>query len=367
MIWYFLFTLIAVTLIIMASLILYKVRESRRNKQQLKLTNNWRTYFDDYFETEQTINLVMEESAFKRLHSIEELIAFFAGGAAYHHSPLLEEREQFRQLIRSNKKDWIQLGQTYRKKKLIEKAYFAYICEQLRINDPKEYDELTELMISFALEPSINSRENALKALFAFGNIEAVVEVFKRLSKTTHTHHRKLVTDGLLEFKGDQKALAESLYDNFGVFSANYQVAMIDFFRLSDAPLSDKLITLLKQGTEDKEVLCAVLRYYEKYPVQAYKETILSYLTQTFDENWECVSTAAAVLSKYPGEDTLQALKVALSSKYWYVRLNAARSIAELGVSEECVMDILDGQDAYAKEQLVYQMASTRERLVQNG
>ncbi|WP_225744444.1 HEAT repeat domain-containing protein [Marinilactibacillus sp. Marseille-P9653] len=187
------------------------------------------------------------------------------------------------------------------------------------------------------------------------------------MSKTAHTHHRKLVTDGLLEFKGDQEVLAEALYDNFSAFNANYQAAMVDFFRLSDAPLSDKLITLLKQGTKDKDVLCAVLRYYEKHPVHAYKETILSYLTQTFDENWECVSTAAAVLSQYPGEDTLQALEVALSSQYWYVRLNAARSIAELGVSEDCVMDILDGQDAYAKEQLVYQMASTRERLVQNG
>ncbi|WP_225744445.1 hypothetical protein [Marinilactibacillus sp. Marseille-P9653] len=147
MIWYFLFTLIAVTLIIMASLILYRVRESRRSKQQLKLTNNWKMYFDDRFATEQSRNVVMEEATFKRLQSIEELIAFFAGGAAYHHSPLLEEREQFRQLIRSNKKDWIQLGQAYGKKKLIEKAYFAYICEQLRINEPKEYDELTELMV----------------------------------------------------------------------------------------------------------------------------------------------------------------------------------------------------------------------------
>ena len=50
------------------------------------------------------------------------------------------------------------------------------------------------------------------------------------------------------------------------------------------------------------------------------------------------------------------ALKSALKSKYWYVRLNAARSIAELDVEKDKLMDILDGEDLYAKEQLLYQI-----------
>lgn len=87
-----------------------------------------------------------------------------------------------------------------------------------------------------------------------------------------------------------------------------------------------------------------------------YKDIILSYLTTPNYEDWECISSAASALGKYPGEDTIIALKSALKSKYWYVRLNAARSIAELDVEKDKLMDILDGEDLYAKEQLMYQL-----------
>lgn len=351
----------------MVSISLYKINQKRKDKKHLKLTNRWKVYFDSILTNENSESLMMQQKYYKKLHSNEELMAFFAASLEYNLSVQIKVRVKFRQFIRENKSFWVSLGHVYGEKRTIAKAYFAYICEELCINNPEEYDEMSKIMLEYALEPSIYCRENALKALYAFGNIDAVVEVFIKLSRNNNIHHRKLVTDGLLEFKGDHTALAESLYDHFDKFNPEYQVAMIDFFRFSGEQLKNKLIKLLKQGDADKDIVCAILRYYQKYPVQECRDTILSYLTIPNDEDWECASTAALVLGKYPGEDTIHALKSALSSKYWYVRLNAARSIAELGVAEDKLMDILQGQDFYAKEQLNYHITNRKEIRLQNG
>lgn len=350
----------------MLSISLYKINQKRKDKKHFKLTNRWRVYFDSFLTNENPESLTMQQKYYKKLHSTEELMAFFEASLKYINSDQIKVAEKFRQFLRDNKRYWVSLGHVYGKKGSISKAYFAFICEQLCINNPEEYDEITKIMLEYALEPSIYCRENALKALYAFGNIDAVVEVFIKLSRNNVIHHRKLVTDGLLEFKGNSVALAESLYDHFDKFNPEYQVAIIDFFRFSGERLKNKLIKLLKQRATDKEIVCALLRYYRKYPVQEYKDTILSYLTIPNDEEWESVSTAALALGKYPGEDTIHALKSALTSKYWYVRLNAARSIAKLGVEEDKLMDILQGQDFYAKEQLIYHITNRKEKRIQN-
>lgn len=363
---YFLLIFIVLTFTMMISITLYEINKKRKEKKHSKMTNKWRAYLDSLLTNEDLEILTMQPKYYEKLHSSEELIAFLAASREYNHSPNTEN-DKFRQFIHENKNHWISLGGVYGKKRSIAKAYFAYVCEQLGINNSDENDEMTKIMMEYALEPSIYCRENALKALYAFGNIDAVVEVFIKLSKNNRIHHRKLVTDGLLEFKGNQTDLAESLYHHFDKFNPEYQVAMIDFFRFSGKQLKKKLIELLKQKNVDKDIICATLRYYHKYPHQEYKRTILSYLHASADEEWECVSTAALTLGKYPGEDTIYALKSVLTSKYWYVRLNAARSIAELGVEEDKLTDVLQGEDFYAKEQLIYHITNRKETRLQDA
>lgn len=364
---YFLLIFIVLTFTIMISISLYEINKKRKEKKHSNMTNKWRTYFHLSLTNKNLETLKMQQKYYKKLHSSEEMIAFLAASLEYNYSVQNVGNDKFRQFISENKNYWIGLGRVYGKKKPIAKAYFAFVCEQLCINDPDENDEMTKIMMEYALEPSIYCRENALKALYAFGNIDAVVEVFIMLSKNNSIHHRKLVTDGLLEFKGNQTELAESLYNNFDKFNPEYQVAMIDFFRFSGKQLEKKLIELLRQKDVDKDIICATLRYYHKYPYQEYKNILLSYLHAPTNEDWECASTAALALGKYPGEDTIHALKSVLSSKYWYVRLNAASSIAELGVEEDKLTDVLQGKDFYAKEQLIYHITNRKETRLQDA
>lgn len=285
-------------------------------------------------------------------------MAFHAAALAYIDSESQAVREDFRQFIRSNKEFWIKLGYAYKEKKSIHKAYFASICEELQINNPNEYDDMNVLMLDYVTEPSIFCRENALKALYAFGHSGAVVDAFIRLSKGQISHNRKLVADGLLQFRGDKVQLAASLYEHFDQFDAEYQATFVDFFRFSGESLKYQLIDLLKRKDTDKEVVCALLRYYRKYPVVEFKEIIQSFVLDPVENDWECISLAAAALGVYSGEDTIAILKSALSSRHWFVRFNAARSIAELGVEKDQLLDIWNGDDLYAKEQLIYHLTS---------
>ena len=65
---------------------------------------------------------------------------------------------------------------------------------------------------------------------------------------------------------------------------------------------------------------------------------------------------AASVLDRYPGQDTVAALKAALSHPNWYVRYNAAGSLVALGQTEASLKDILDGPDRFAREILAYRL-----------
>lgn len=58
----------------------------------------------------------------------------------------------------------------------------------------------------------------------------------------------------------------------------------------------------------------------------------------------------------YPGPQTLEILKKETSSKNWYVRHNAAKSLAVLNTDRDALADILQGNDRYAKEMLEYQL-----------
>lgn len=355
-VWYILFIYVFFSVTAMISVSYYKSNRERKDKKLLVLANKWKDYIEALISDPSTDRLKMNERHIDKLQSDEELMAFFEASQDYLHSEHPEVRLKFRQFIRENKESWVTLGLTFPKRKLIMKAYFAYLCEKFCMNEPDEYDDMTKVMLDYVMLPSIYCRENALKALYAFGNKDAVIEAFKRLSKNNIIHNHKLVTDGLIQFKGNKEELVESLYRNFNKFSVEYQVAFIDFFRFSGSKLKYKLKRLLDQKDLDKDIVCALLRYYRKYPVAEYKNTILSWLTPPNSEDWECISSAASALSQYPGEDTITALKSALGSKYWYVRLNAARSISELDVEDDMLVDILDGNDRYAKEQLIYQL-----------
>ena len=163
-----------------------------------------------------------------------------------------------------------------------------------------------------------------------------------------------MITDGLLTYTGNKNELIEGLYQNIADFSLCYQVAILDYFRFDGEILKDRLYQYLENKQTHKDIVCPVLRYYTKYPVEELQPLILSWMDEESVTDWECISVASSALAKYPGKDTEAALMKATRSRHWYVRFNSAKSIHTLGISNDKLIEILQGDDAYAREQLQY-------------
>ena len=75
---------------------------------------------------------------------------------------------------------------------------------------------------------------------------------------------------------------------------------------------------------------------------------------------WELQNACVSALAVYPGPQTLEILKKETSSQNWYVRRNAAKSLAVLNTDRDALADILQGNDRYAKEMLEYQLDAVK-------
>ena len=80
----------------------------------------------------------------------------------------------------------------------------------------------------------------------------------------------------------------------------------------------------------------------------------------SFSGKKEIQNACISALAVYPGPQTLEILKKEISSKNWYVRHNAAKSLAVLNTDRDALADILQGNDRYAKEMLEYQLDAAK-------
>ena len=144
--------------------------------------------------------------------------------------------------------------------------------------------------------------------------------------------------------------------------SEELRLVFLNYARLVTADYCEPFAALLEDPRQGMECRLAVLRYFRKYHYPPVWEKILSYVENYRENNWEYASVAALTLQNYPGQRSVQALKKALSSPNWYVRYNAAESLRVLGADYLDLMDVLNGNDRYAREMLEFQLGGLKGR-----
>ena len=77
---------------------------------------------------------------------------------------------------------------------------------------------------------------------------------------------------------------------------------------------------------------------------------------------WEYASIAVSVLAGYRGGDVQDALTAAIYSANWYVRSNAAASLAQQGLDYSDLIGVVAGGDRYVREMMLYQLDLRREQ-----
>lgn len=241
-------------------------------------------------------------------------------------------------------------------------AFFAYMSAKYHVVDGGEPVSVLNLMFELLEDPSLYCRENALQVLYGTGDCGIVLRALRVVDQNGFFHHQKLLCDGLVSFAGDKQELARALWGSFELFSTAMQAVVLDFIRFSGSEMNDELLLVLTNKERDDELRFSCIRYFWKHPDPRVYPLLLAFLKNQDKERWEYAAIAATALSSYPGERTIEALKRAMGSPSWYVRLNASKSLEAFHLTYQDLGDVMDGGDRYAREILQYQLDMDRVR-----
>lgn len=282
--------------------------------------------------------------------------------SAFEEALNLSFRKDIAEFFKANEKKFVECAGKLRSEML--QAYIAYIISKLDFHERVGYPLIEKLLMQYLLNHSPYLRENVLLAFYNLGNAEMVCEAYKRLSERKVYHNEKLICDGLLRFPGNHQELAEALTVVFDELLECYQVAIINYLRLSGINgYDEKFRAYLDTETTSVNAKCTIVRLLARTKSEKNRAAILTALNhQNSEGEWEVAAVAAASLGDYKDREVLESLTNALRSPSWYVRVNSAKMLAEMDEKEEYAGKILSGGDRYAKEALRYELGQKGRR-----
>lgn len=288
----------------------------------------------------------------KKLRRINNLMAFDQSLAELY----AEKPDEIRTYLQDISPVFAYLSVEYLKKNSLQSAYFPYIIRKYRICNEQNMGTLTTAMLTLVRDPSLYCRENALHALNIIGHAESVLQALHIIDRNGYYHHSKLISDGLLDFSGDQKRFSDMLWRDFSDFSEKMQLAILDYFRFSSGEHGTPFLRLLTSQNRSDEIAYSCIRYFGKYHYEQAFPHLLDYAEHMDEIRWEYAAIAATALAIYPCERTVEVLKKCLHSNNWYVRYNASQSLDKLGFEYIDLLEIFEGDDRYAKEIMRYRL-----------
>ena len=186
-----------------------------------------------------------------------------------------------------------------------------------------------------------------MQALYTTGDADCIMRAIKIIDKSDMFFHGKLFCDGLLNFAGSSRILGEKIIEAFPSFSVEMRVTLLDYLRFSSGEYREFALSLLQNTESDDEIRYAAIRYLGKYRFNKAYELLCSLAAEKFGQKWQYSAIASTALSAYPGNGTVHILKKNLYSRNWYIRLNSAVSLKNLGITYP---ELTDGNDRYASE-----------------
>ncbi len=294
----------------------------------------------------------------RRLRRVNNLIAFHR---------VLEEIFEARPEERADYLHQIQgvmlyLALVYRKRDDMQAAYFAYFLSRNMSLRQMPIDSLQDIMLDYIGKRNLYCRVNALTALYDFGTAERVAQALRIQDDGAVFLHEKILTEGLLSYRGDHDALIRILWSRLYTYSVHTRLAILNYIRFRSGGFCREMFSILQDGREDKELRLSAIRYFGKYVYPPALNPLLTFLADPSPENWEYATVAASSLANYSGDRVISALTEALHSGSWYVRSAASQSLERHHVDYSDLIDVVAGQDRYAREMITYRLESRKLR-----
>ena len=292
----------------------------------------------------------------RRLSHISELLAF---------DRMLEEldgeSEAVRAFIRQMQPVFLYLATEYLKRESSQAAYYCYFLAKHRFRRHMEMDQFQRVVLSYLKKDSLYCKINALKALCTFGGPPILADALAELSGGPELQfHGKVVTEALLSYTGDAETLIGLLWTRMDRFSVPVQRAVLDYIRFQSGGHCDRMLEILEDPRRDKELRLAAVRYFGKYLYPPARARLLEFVQDRDLTRWEYAAISATSLARYEGRDVVDALLKAMNSPNWYIRNNASTSLEAHGLTYEEMLQVLSGDDRYARDMLTYRLEAKR-------
>ncbi|MBQ3022980.1 MAG: hypothetical protein IJD91_06675 [Clostridia bacterium] len=248
------------------------------------------------------------------------------------------------------------LTHRYISKDTLKIAYFPYILYKYNILKHYESERLINTLLDLLRSVNVYCRENTLKALYGMQNPDVVRRALKVIDTNLSFHHPKLISDGLMFYKGDKEELKKTLLTFFKGYSMQMRVNILNYFRFAGIRSDSEMLEILKNEKENSEIRFSAIRYFEKFPSKDAEPVICNLAENLENRTWEYQAIATSALKSYPGDMTFRILVKNLSSSNWHIRQNSAISCEKLGYTYQDLINVFDGNDRYAREIMRYRL-----------
>ena len=234
----------------------------------------------------------------------------------------------------------------YSKKDSIRKCYFISNLGEYKIDSFKIQNFLMECLN----DKSIYVRYNALNAIANIGKRDNFIEALIYMSKNRIYINDKVFIEIIDKFKNSYE-MNRDLVRVLNELNTKMQCLIINSFSKNKIDFLNKTLLMKLKDESNREVRISIIKYFEKNHCDEAYDKLIELLSSKW---WEERAMAAKSLSKYYSFEVENSLKKSLKDKNWYVRLNSASSILDNNCNEKIIREVLDSEDIYAKEILLY-------------
>ena len=234
----------------------------------------------------------------------------------------------------------------YSKKDSIRKCYFISNLGEYKIDSFKIQNFLMECLN----DKSIYVRYNALNAIANIGKRDNFIEALIYMSKNRIYINDKVFIEIIDKFKNSYE-MNRDLARVLNELNTKMQCLIINSFSKNKIDFLNKTLLMKLKDESNREVRISIIKYFEKNHCDEAYDKLIELLSSKW---WEERAMAAKSLSKYYSFEVENSLKKSLKDKNWYVRLNSASSILDNNCNEKIIREVLDSEDIYAKEILLY-------------
>jgi len=272
----------------------------------------------------------------------------------------LDGEPELREYYRCIQPVLLHLAVIYREREDLQAAYFAWFLAKHKWNRHMELDAVQDILVDYMKRDSLYCRANAFRALCTLGSPRRVARAVAVLDQNQRFFHGKLMTDSLLAFTGSHRELTARLLERFDRFSAPTRLAVLNYIRFHSGDYCPWVLARMNDPEEDKELRLSAIRYFGSYVYPPAKPALLAFAAGRDPAHWEYAAVSASALASYEGGDVAEALAGAVYSSNWYIRSNAAASLAARGLEYGDLIAVVGGGDRYVREMVLYQLQLRR-------